>query len=114
MIRKSHAANVICTLLFGPLGLLYASIWQGLVVFTLYVILGLGFLARDNTDIASSLSLAGLGFVGQLGWGGVIAWLAPMILGALVVNDHNEDVKEYDSEVEQRHQELLEAMRNRG
>ena len=68
--QKSMGAALALTFFFGPLGLLYASVAGGIIMFILTVIVGI-------------LTL-GIGFV--VGWIGSIIW------AAIAVNRHNAKV----------------------
>lgn len=110
MIRKSQIASFICTLIFGPLGVLYSSIWIGCVVVAFYIVGAGVFLGVDTSSASSSLANAGMSIIGQFGFGGLLAWCVPILIGAAVVKYHNEDVAEYEAVIDGRHRELLQAL----
>ena len=64
---KSLAVALILTFLFGPLGLLYATVPGALILLVLTIIVGFFTL--------------GIGFI--------VGWLASMIWAVLAVNSHN-------------------------
>lgn len=89
MKKKSHGANILLTLLFGPLGLLYASAWQA-VILTVVTI-----------GLASVASVTGV----------LVVWGLCILLGASAVKKHNDAIILREDKEERRHQELLDATR---
>lgn len=64
---KSMGVTLILTILFGPLGLLYASVAGGLILIVFGVVVGLF----------------------TLGIGAVLAWVLSIIWGMIAVRNHN-------------------------
>lgn len=87
MQKKSMSTNVLLTVLFGPLGLLYASAWQGAVL----------------TIVALYLSGAMM-FTGLL-----ILWVLSLVLGVSAVRARNYAIDKREALEERRHQEIVAA-----
>lgn len=68
--QKSMGMALALTFFFGPLGLLYASVAGGIIVFILTIIIG--------------IITFGLGFI--------VGWVVSMIWAAIAVNRHNAKV----------------------
>lgn len=86
-MRKSHAVNIIMTVLLGPIGLFYASAWQAVV-----------------------LIIITLGCLSWLQPGGVmVIWGLSIALGASAVHERNKAVQAREDLDERRHQELVRA-----
>lgn len=110
--RKNHAANILCTLIFGPVGLMYAERWVGFVAAALFFLSGGIFLGMDTTSLSGGVSSSQISLLTD-NWGIVFGvWLVPMVIGAIIVKYHNEDVQEHEFGIERRHRELLQALQN--
>ena len=85
---KSQGAGLTLTLLFGPLGLLYASVTWGLILF------GIAFLVGLFT----------------FGIGALLAWPVSILLSFILINGQNEQyVTQHNQNVEQANHNVAQA-----
>lgn len=92
MEKKNLTLSIILSLIFGPIGLLYSSIFAGAIAIVFSVILVLAFAIGSEFEIESILLLSGL-IIRPI----IIAW------GALIVKEKNNliDIGEnFSSEVD--------------
>lgn len=92
MARKSHSVNLVLVVLFGPVGLLYASVWQALVLMLVAVFV---------VGLLGSSAPVGL----------AVVWLLALAVGVSAVRTRNAVIDAKDELEERRHQELIAATR---
>ena len=78
--KKSMGIAVILTAIFGPFGLLYASLAAGLIL----IIPGCALTAALNNDDSGSLAIPFMGLA---------FWLLCMIVCVLAVKNHNQNTQ---------------------
>ena len=104
--EKSQAANVLLTLFFGPLGLLYASVKEAIFFILFFIVLAIYSIATTENVIDFGLKLFTYGS---------ILYLASIVRGVVLVNQHNREVAKYREAVaNNRHVEQLEAIEQAG
>ena len=92
MRRKSQAISLFLTAVFGPLGVFYTSAWQAIVLFIAAIVV-----------MGTPWFLTGL----------LVIWVLSIAVSASAVKTHNDEIDRKESIDERRHQELLEAARQR-
>ena len=92
MERKSQRVNIGLVLVFGPLGLFYASVWQAFVLLLCAVFVMV---------LPAPINLYGLGVI----------WLLALAVGMSAVSARNKKIDQQEAVDERRHQELIAATR---
>lgn len=103
---KSQGVSLFLTFLLGPIGLMYSSIWAGLIataaIIPLMLLIMAGSVSRQLNPV--------IGPLGEYDVWHIAMTLACMLAGVLIVRRHNSHVQGSQDIEERRHTEILDAL----